>query len=204
MEAIDRPEPVTLSQAHIPQAMELSQEAGWNQLPADWRLFMTQGQVFGVFIGPVLAATAAIIPYGRDHAWIGMVLTRRNRRGQGLGTALLNTCIAELETLGRTALLDATPAGEPIYRKLGFEDKAARRHHHRMHHPTIRRSRLQIVPSERIELFCCKISPVAARLPAAAWPTAQHIASDGTGASRHRSVLSSVRTRRASRNWWAM
>lgn len=121
MEAIDRPEPVILSQAHIPQAMELSQEAGWNQLPADWRLFMTQGQVFGVFIGPVLAATAAIIPYGRDHAWIGMVLTRRNRRGQGLGTALLNTCIAELERLGRTALLDATPAGEPIYRKLGFE-----------------------------------------------------------------------------------
>lgn len=121
MEATDRPEPVVLSEVHVPQAMELSQEAGWNQLPADWQLFMSQGQVFGIFIGPVLAATAAIIPYGQHHAWIGMVLTRKNWRGQGLGTALLNTCIAELEGMERTALLDATPAGEPIYRALGFE-----------------------------------------------------------------------------------
>jgi len=114
--------PVVLEPADIAQAMELSAEAGWNQLPADWRLFMAHGKVFGLLDGDVLAATAAIMPYGDDVAWIGMVLTRKDRRGRGHGTALLKTCIAELEALGRTALLDATPAGEPLYRSLGFED----------------------------------------------------------------------------------
>lgn len=113
---------VILSPDDVAQAMELSAEAGWNQLPADWRLFMAHGKVFGLFDGTVLVATAAIMPYGDDLAWIGMVLTRKDRRGRGHGTALLKTCIAELEALGRTALLDATPAGEPLYRSLGFED----------------------------------------------------------------------------------
>lgn len=120
MGAID--DPVILSPADVAQAMELSAEAGWNQLPADWRLFLAHGKVFGLFDGKILVATAAIMPYGDDFAWIGMVLTRKDRRGRGHGTALLRTCIAELEALGRTALLDATPAGEPLYRSLGFGD----------------------------------------------------------------------------------
>lgn len=115
-------DPVVLSSGDVAQAMELSAEAGWNQLPADWRLFMAHGKVFGLFDGKVLVATAAIMPYGDDFAWIGMVLTRKDWRGRGHGTALLKTCIAELEAMGRTALLDATPAGEPLYRSLGFED----------------------------------------------------------------------------------
>lgn len=121
MEPIDRARRAVLGEADIPQAMELSQEAGWNQLPADWRRFVVDGQVFGLFDGPVLAATAAIMPYGTDYAWIGMVLTRKDRRGRGFGTALLDACIEELAARRRTALLDATPAGEPIYRRLGFE-----------------------------------------------------------------------------------
>lgn len=115
------PAAVVLSIDHVEQAMELSAEAGWNQLPADWLLFLTHGNVFGLFDGNVLVATAAIMPYGDDFAWIGMVLTRKAWRGRGFGTALLKTCIAELEQQGRTAWLDATPAGEPIYRSLGFE-----------------------------------------------------------------------------------
>ncbi|RJE84529.1 GNAT family N-acetyltransferase [Paracoccus onubensis] len=113
--------PVILSEGHVEQAMELSAEAGWNQLPADWLLFLKQGRIFGLFDGDVLIATAAIMPYGDDFAWIGMVLTRKAWRGRGFGTSLLKTCIAELEGQGRSAWLDATPSGEPIYRGLGFE-----------------------------------------------------------------------------------
>ncbi len=113
--------PVILAEGHIVQAMELSAEAGWNQLPADWLLFLKQGRIFGLFDSDILIATAAIMPYGDDFAWIGMVLTRKAWRGRGFGTSLLKTCIAELEAQGRSVWLDATPAGEPIYRGLGFE-----------------------------------------------------------------------------------
>lgn len=112
--------PLVLSAAHVGQAMELVAEAGWNQLPADWLEFIERGTVLGLFDGDVLVATAAIMPYGDDFAWIGMVLTRKAWRGRGFGTGLLKTCIAQLEADGRTAWLDATPAGEPIYRALGF------------------------------------------------------------------------------------
>lgn len=121
MEPTELTAPVTLGEDDIAQAMELSQEAGWNQLPADWRLFLNHGQVLGIFDGPVLAATAAIMPYDDSFAWISMVLTRKKWRQRGLGSALLKTCIAAIEAQGRTAFLDATPAGEPIYRSLGFE-----------------------------------------------------------------------------------
>jgi GNAT superfamily N-acetyltransferase len=115
-----RPDPVRLSDADVEQAMELSREAGWNQRADDWRHFVRHGTVFAVFDGDRLAATAAILPYGAEFGWIGMVLTRATARGRGLGTALLGHCVAALAAEGRTAYLDATPAGEPIYRRLGF------------------------------------------------------------------------------------
>lgn len=121
MARTEQPGAVTLSGEDITQAMELSSEAGWNQIPDDWRVFLAQGKIFGLFEGTVLAATAAIIPYGKDITWIGMVLTRKVFRGRGFGTALLKRCMAEIKAEGRTAFLDATPAGEPIYRSLGFE-----------------------------------------------------------------------------------
>ncbi|WP_168199204.1 GNAT family N-acetyltransferase [Pseudorhodobacter turbinis] len=110
-----------LSQGDIDGAMALSVEAGWNQTADDWRLFLRHGTVFGIIEDGALSASAAIMPYGTEIAWISMVLTRKSRRGCGLGTRLLKHCISVVEAEGRTALLDATPAGEVIYRKLGFE-----------------------------------------------------------------------------------
>lgn len=76
--------PLVLSAAEVDQAMELVTEAGWNQLPADWLQFTERGKVLGVFDGDVLIATAAIMPYGKNFAWISMVLTRKAWRGRGL------------------------------------------------------------------------------------------------------------------------
>ncbi len=121
MALTDETRAISLTQDDIAKAMELSCEAGWNQLPDDWRLFLAQGRVFGLFEEATLAATAAVMPYGSNIAWISMVLTRKAFRGRGFGTALLRHCIAEIEREGHTAFLDATPAGEPIYRNLGFE-----------------------------------------------------------------------------------
>lgn len=112
---------VQLSEKDMDQACLLSTQAGWNQTEQDWELFFRHGIVFGVFATPEqLAASAAIIPYGDDIAWISMVLTKAEWRGRGYGTGLLKHCLQWTEAQNRTAFLDATPAGEPIYRALGF------------------------------------------------------------------------------------
>ncbi|WP_458792747.1 GNAT family N-acetyltransferase [Yoonia sp. MH D7] len=112
---------ITLSLDDIGDLMELSIEAAWNQTAKDWQLFLGRGAVFGIVEDGVLSASAAIMPYGTEVAWISMVLTRKSRRGCGLGTRLLKHCLSQIDAQGRTAVLDATPAGEIIYRKLGFE-----------------------------------------------------------------------------------
>lgn len=101
--------------------MKLSVEAGWNQTPADWTLFLDHGTVFGLPDAsgrPV--ATGAILPYD-TFAWIGMVLVTAARRRVRIGTRILEICCTELTRRRLVAALDATPAGEQVYRPLGFE-----------------------------------------------------------------------------------
>jgi GNAT superfamily N-acetyltransferase len=111
---------ITLDEAMLPQALALSGEAGWNQNAADWQIFQRHGEIFGVMTGERLVATAAILPYGADFAWISMVLVTAEFRRRGLATGLMRHCMARLSAQRRVALLDATEAGEPVYRALGF------------------------------------------------------------------------------------
>jgi GNAT superfamily N-acetyltransferase len=111
---------IALDAALLPQAQALSDEAGWNQNAADWQIFQRHGEVFGVLTGERLVATAAILPYGADFAWISMVLVTAEFRRLGLAKRLMQRCMARLRAQRRAALLDATEAGEPVYRALGF------------------------------------------------------------------------------------
>lgn len=111
-----------LTEHDIAGCMALSAEAGWNQAPEDWALFVRHGTVFGLLDAdrrPV--ATGAIFPYLKDFAWISMVLVTASRRRARIGARILETCCAELARRGFVAVLDATPAGERVYRPLGFE-----------------------------------------------------------------------------------
>lgn len=111
-----------LSEDQVEDCVALSTEAGWNQTSADWALFPRQGTVFGLRSGRAgIVATGAVLPYGCDFAWISMVLVTRSRRRQRIGTSILEACCAELARRTLVAVLDATPAGERIYRPLGFE-----------------------------------------------------------------------------------
>jgi GNAT superfamily N-acetyltransferase len=116
---IARPEPIDTSL--IAGCMARSTEAGWNQLPEDWSLFMDYGKVFAL-LGedgqPI--ATGATLPYSGGFAWIGMVLVAASHRRQGLGTRILEACIEEVQGRGLVPVLDATPSGETVYRPLGF------------------------------------------------------------------------------------
>ena len=111
-----------LSEDQVEDCVALSTEAGWNQTSADWALFPRQGTVFGLRSGRAgIVATGAVLPYGGDFAWISMVLVTGSRRRQRIGTSILEACCAELARRTLVAVLDATPAGERIYRPLGFE-----------------------------------------------------------------------------------
>ena len=110
-----------ISESDLAGCMALSAEAGWNQTPDDWTLFMRHGTVFGLPDDdgrPV--ATGAVLPFSDEFAWVSMVLVTAARRRERIGTGILETCCAELKRRGLVAVLDATPAGECVYRPLGF------------------------------------------------------------------------------------
>jgi GNAT superfamily N-acetyltransferase len=115
--------PRDLTGDDLPRAAALSAACGWNQLIADWRLFLCHGRArcFDDGHPDSLAATAAVLPYGSDLAWISMVLVRPDLRRRGFATALMHWALDALPGQ-RCLALDATPEGRPVYRRLGFAD----------------------------------------------------------------------------------
>jgi hypothetical protein len=112
----------SLTQSHMADCLALSAEAGWNQTQEDWALFLHHGSVLGLLDDRGRAvATGAILPYPNGFAWISMVLVTASRRRERIGTRILEACCAEVVKRGLLPVLDATPAGEQVYRPLGFE-----------------------------------------------------------------------------------
>jgi GNAT superfamily N-acetyltransferase len=107
----------------IPAAMELSSDAGWNQTEADWRLLLELASdgCFGVECDGRIVATTTLMCYGRELAWIGMVLTHRDYRRRGFAARLVESALhlATTRQVG-TVKLDATESGQSLYTALGF------------------------------------------------------------------------------------
>jgi GNAT superfamily N-acetyltransferase len=102
--------------------LALSTEAHWNQNEADWRFFLSRGNVLGVRDHDShLIATAALLPYTSGNAWISMVLVTANWRRRGLATILVDACLDAAARQSLNPWLDATPAGAAVYGPLGFE-----------------------------------------------------------------------------------
>jgi GNAT superfamily N-acetyltransferase len=110
-----------LALADLADAEALVAEAGWNQVAADWRMFLDFGTAYAVHDRARLIATAAWLPYERC-AWISMVLVTAAQRRRGLATRLLHRCIADVTRAGLVPVLDATPAGATVYAPLGFRE----------------------------------------------------------------------------------
>src|SRR5258708_31625404 len=110
-----------LTAAEIDQARLLVAEAGWNQVAADWQLFLDLGTVHAVRTpdGRVVA-TGATLPYGGRFAWISMVLVAGDHRRRGLATQLLNLCINQIRGAGMIPGPRAPPARQPVYTMLGL------------------------------------------------------------------------------------
>jgi creatinine amidohydrolase len=110
--------------ADIGAGLQLCRAAGWNQVRADWELYLSQnpsGCSVLVRNGAV-AGTVITVDYQGRFSWVGMVLVRPEFRGAGLGTRLLQVAFGHLRTC-ETVKLDATPAGRQVYLPLGFVDE---------------------------------------------------------------------------------
>lgn len=113
----------TMKPDDVASAMELSVAANWNQTPEDWYRIMqlSPGGCRCIEDGGRIVATASLLPYGMQLAWIGMVLTRPEYRRQGLARQLMEDAMTTAERSGiRTLKLDATDEGRPLYESLGF------------------------------------------------------------------------------------
>jgi GNAT superfamily N-acetyltransferase len=112
-----------LSPSELDDVGALVREARWNQLAADWRVFLARGRVYAAHTtdGRIVATTATL-PYGGRFAWISMVLVAGEYRRRGLATQLMRRALDDLATASLVPVLDATPDGRAVYRRLGFED----------------------------------------------------------------------------------
>jgi len=113
-----------MTPADIARGLELCRASGWNQSRRDWESFLAlspQGCRVAVKEGRVVG-TVTTVNYEDRFAWIGMVLVDPEERGQGIGTQLLREALEVLSKVP-SIKLDATPAGHPVYQKLGFQDE---------------------------------------------------------------------------------
>jgi GNAT superfamily N-acetyltransferase len=112
-----------LSPLDVPDALELSCLAGWNQTEADWRrlLALSPDGCFCIDEEGRVVATTTLVTYGCHCAWLGMVLTHPNWRGRGFARRLVEHTLATARALGIASIkLDATTQGRPLYQSFGF------------------------------------------------------------------------------------
>lgn len=115
-----------MTAADVPAGMALKAAAGWNQTEADWRLLLEQSPdtCWVEEVEGRVAGSATAVCYGRELAWIGMVLVLPDYRRRGIGRRLLLHAIEACDGMRIKRLaLDATDMGRPLYRSLGFVDQ---------------------------------------------------------------------------------
>jgi predicted N-acetyltransferase YhbS len=104
----------------IGAAHALTTELNWPHRADDWRFVVDAGTGFVAEDASGVVGTALCWKYGRDTASLGMVIVSPARQGAGIGRRLMELLLEELGE--RTTILHATPAGKPLYERLGFRE----------------------------------------------------------------------------------
>lgn len=133
-----------LDENNIEFAVRMSSDAGWNQTRNDWNrvidyephgcfLARWDGQPAGTVTTSsygvararrerVSAARAVTVP--GSVGWIGMMLVQQDFRRKGIASALMQQALHYLQRTGvECTKLDATPVGEKVYARLGFQSE---------------------------------------------------------------------------------
>ncbi len=107
----------------------LTLRAGWNQTARDIRRLIgldRRGSFAAVLDAPgtpIPLGCASVLPVGRHHTWIGMILVHPEARRQGIANAMMQACTAyALERHKVINGLDATPMGNTVYGAVGYVD----------------------------------------------------------------------------------
>eukprot|EP01031_Cornospumella_fuschlensis_P051237 gene51237-62648_t len=113
-----------MNPADIAGGLKLCRKAKWNQLEADWQIFLqhSPGACIVAIFQDQIVGTVTTIRYGHSFSWIGMVLVDPDFRRKGIGQQLLQEALQLLQA-EETVKLDATPAGREVYLKLNFVDE---------------------------------------------------------------------------------
>ena len=115
--------PSRIAPRDLPDALELSRLAGWNQTSDDWELLLRLDPkgCFGIEVEGHMVATTSLLCYEQQLAWIGMVLTKPDYRRMGFARRLMQAALERSASLKIASVkLDATADGQPLYEKLGF------------------------------------------------------------------------------------
>lgn len=107
--------------ADVAAGLELCRLSRWNQLEDDWRSFLESPDGGGRLAerDGIAMGTVTFLRYGPSFSWLSMMLVHPDARRGGIGTQLMESVLAALA--GETCVrLDATPLGEPLYRRFGF------------------------------------------------------------------------------------
>lgn len=108
----------------IAAGLRLCRASGWNQLEADWFLFLELSPA-GCCVAEKngeIVGTVATLRYQDRFSWLSMVLVDPQERRAGIGTRLLYEGLGLLRD-DVCIRLDATPQGRQLYIQHGFLDE---------------------------------------------------------------------------------
>lgn len=112
-----------LTAEDVQRGAALSQSVGWGQTAEDWERSIAWGGEgsLGIMYGDQIAASAIAITYSPALAWIGLVITHAHHQRRGLARAIMQATMENLKNRGvRTAMLDASTLGYPLYLSMGY------------------------------------------------------------------------------------
>jgi GNAT superfamily N-acetyltransferase len=110
----------TMTADDIPAGLALCAAAGWNQVDPDWRFFLDCANC-GACLAEKDGRPAGTVAWIRypGLSWIAMMLVDPAERGAGIGSQLMRRALDAVHT-DTCVGLDATPFGEPLYRRFGM------------------------------------------------------------------------------------
>jgi predicted N-acetyltransferase YhbS len=131
--------------ADIAAAHALTVELKWPHRPEDWQFVAGIGQGFVAERDSQVIGTVFCWKYGEQTSSIGMIIVSPAHQGFGIGRKLTELALAQLGA--RATMLHATPAGRPLYEKLGFAPVGMLHQHQG---PALQPPLLPLPPRERL------------------------------------------------------
>ena len=108
-----------MTAADVDSAHALSVALKWPHRREDWAMLQRVAQGFVVEDNGRLIGSSFACHQG-DFSTIGLVIVSDDNQGQGIGRRLMDLALEAVTP--RTAILNATLSGAPLYAKMGFKD----------------------------------------------------------------------------------